>query len=156
MPLLRIFTLFTTLFSLMFQSVSADMRVEQQLTFGNIAIKDNSQPWVMKLLSNGSMSVGNGIIVLEPGQIGKYFFYNLPPLTQVSVSIVDGTGDSEFAGASTQSQFTIQPYLDFPTFNTNTYGEFTLDLPAVLQTSGDGTSYSDGTYFRFFKLSINY
>ena len=136
--------------------LKAEMRVDQALTFGSIVVKDNSQIWTLRQQTNGITTVDSGIIVLEPGQVGQYFYYNLPASTQVSVSIIDGTGDTQFAGSATQAQFTIQPYLDFPTYNTNIYGELTLKLPAVLKTSGNGLAYSDGIYYRYFELSINY
>lgn len=134
----------------------ADVRVDQSLSFGNIAIKDNSQSWSMRLQSNGSITVDNSIIVLEPGKVGKIFFYNLPPSTLVSVSIIDGTGETQFAGSATPNQFTVLPFLDFPTFTTNAFGEYLLTLPGVLQTSGNGSRYIDGSYYRYFELSINY
>lgn len=132
------------------------MRVDQKLNFGTIAIKDNSQIWSLRLLSNGTISADNSIIILENGHIGQYFFYNLPPSSQISISILSGTGDTSFSGSSTQAQFTIEPYLDFPTYYTNAFGELNLVIPAVLKTSGDGKTYSDGIYYRFFQLNINF
>ncbi len=138
-------------------SIYGDMRVDQQLTFGSIAIKDNSQVWVLKQLSNGQVLVDtNGIVILEPGKVGQYFFYNMPKSTLINISIINGAGNTQFSGPSTQTQFTIEPYLDFNTYTTNIYGEFTLTLPGSLKTSGNGLSYSDGAYYRFFQLNINY
>lgn len=143
-------------FALNSTNVKAEMRVDQPLTFGSLVIKDNSQAWTLRQQSNGTITAESGIIILQPGQVGQYFYYNLPASTQVAISIIDGTGNTQFAGSATQAQFSIQPYLDIPTYTTNSFGELTLTLPAILKTSGNGLYYSDGTYYRFFKLSINY
>lgn len=134
----------------------ADMRTDKTLNFGSIAIRDNSEVWLLQQFSDGSTAVGSGIIVLEASNAGQYFFYNMPVSTQLSISVVDGSGPLLFDGASTATQFTVEPYLDFATYTTNSFGELTLPLPGVLKTSGDGLNYSDGIYYRFFELSINY
>ncbi|GKT12384.1 MAG: hypothetical protein ISEC1_P1362 [Thiomicrorhabdus sp.] len=141
---------------LIFVPLKADMRVDSTLNFGSIAIRDNSQVWLIQQFSDGSVAVDSGFVILEPGNAGQYFFYNLPASTQISFLIVDGVGPLLFSGGSPQAEFTVEPYLDFSTYTTDSNGELTLPLPGVLKTSGDGLSYVDGVYYRFFELSINY
>lgn len=138
------------------QPLKAAMTVVEPLSFGSIALKDNSQVWQLHQLSSGNVIVENGIIILEAGQAGEYFFYNLPPSTTIAITVLDGTGDTDFSGGTTATQFSIQPYLDFPTYNTNQHGELTLKMPGILKTSGNGLTYHDGVYYRFFQLDINY
>lgn len=135
---------------------NSDITVEQHLNFGRIAILDNSVVSTLSILSNGTIVADPNFIILEPGQNGRYLLHNFTPSTQLSISLSGGSTASDFAGSPPPTDFSIEPYLDFATYNTDALGELTLNLPGVLRTSGDSNTYIDGTYYRYFQIYVNY
>lgn len=137
-------------------SFAAEVSVQQPLSFGKIALKNNNVVARMTITSSGLILKDDVFVIIEPGQPGKFLLFDFPPFTQLSFSLSSGATDSSFSGGVTGSQFKIEPYLDFATQNTNAQGELLLTLPAKLITSGTGSVYSDGDYYRFFQLQIDY
>lgn len=142
--------------SFSFPVFAADITEEQRLTFGAIAVIDNQQPAQLRILSNGTQIADPNLIILEPGQVGRYFLYNFPASTLLNISLSGGSTASSYAGGGPVSQFSIEPYLDYATYTTNQFGELTLLVPGVLRTSGDGSTYADGDYYRYFDIIIDY
>lgn len=137
-------------------SFAAEVSVQQPLSFGKIALKNNNTVAQMNITSSGLILKDDVFVIIEPGQPGKFLLFDFPPFTQLSFSISAGATESNFSGGATAAQFKIEPYLDFATQNTNAQGELLLTLPAKLITSGNGGVYADGDYYRFFQLQIDY
>ncbi|MDR9499895.1 MAG: hypothetical protein RI556_12025 [Hydrogenovibrio sp.] len=137
-------------------AVNAEMTVEQHLSFGEVAIVDNSQPASLRVLLDGRTLADEGIVVIEPGHPGQYLFYDYPPNTNLSMTLSEGDTTATFSGGSSPGTFRMEPYLPFETYRTDQFGELTLVLPANLHLSGDGSAYLDGQYYRYFQIYINY
>lgn len=135
---------------------AAQVSVQQPLSFGKIALKNNNIIAQMNITSSGLVLKDDVFVVIEPGQPGKFLLFDFPSFTQLSFSISAGETQSQFSGGATAAQFKIEPYLDFATQNTNAQGELLLTLPAKLITSGNGGVYADGDYYRYFQLQIDY
>jgi hypothetical protein len=135
---------------------AAEITEEQALSFGTIAVIDNHQSAQLRILSNGTQVTDPNLIVLEPGQVGRYFLYDFPASTLLNISLSGGSTASTFTGGGPVNQFSIEPYLDHATYYTNQFGELTLLVPGLLKTSGDGSTYSDGDYYRYFEIIIDY
>lgn len=134
----------------------ADITVEKHLNFGKVAILDNATSSTITIFSNGTQSTHANIVAITKGYPGRYLLSNFPPSTQLSISLSSGSTLSSFAGAPPPTQFYIEPYLDFSLWQTDALGEVTLLVPGNLRTTGDGNSYQDGTYYRYYDLTINY
>jgi hypothetical protein len=134
----------------------ADITKEQSLDFGKIAVINNATSSTLSILSDGTQITDTNFVVLAPGQAGRYFLYNFPPSTALSITLSGGSTVSEFSGSPPPTQFSIEPYLDFGSYSTNALGELTLLVPGKLKTTGDSNPYIDGTYYRHFQLFINY
>ncbi|BBP42989.1 hypothetical protein [Thiosulfativibrio zosterae] len=135
---------------------AGEVSQQQALSFGKIALKNNNTVAIMQITSTGQILKDDAFVVLEAGQPGRFLLYDFPPFTQLSFSISPGSTASSYSGGVTPTQFSIEPYLDFATQNTNAQGELILNLPARLVTSGNGSVYPDGDYYRFFELNIDY
>ena len=135
---------------------AGEVSQQQALSFGKIALKNNNTVATLHITSTGQILKDDAFVVLEAGQPGRFLLYDFPPFTQLSFSIGVGSTASSYSGGVTPTQFSIEPYMDFATQNTNAQGELILNIPARLVTSGNGSVYPDGDYYRFFELNIDY
>ncbi|MGC9386781.1 MAG: DUF4402 domain-containing protein [Hydrogenovibrio sp.] len=137
--------------------MAGDITIEEPLNFGRIAIKDNNSLQTLRIRTNGHINKTDGIIVLEPGQPGRYFLYNFPANTTLDIQVLQPAVSTGFSGSSPlQATFILLPQLELSQYTTNLLGEVTLPLGGELTTSGDGQPYSEGNYSDTYNLLINY
>lgn len=113
------------------------------LTFGTIAIPENSSVLTYDVRPSGNMRVDAGIIVAAPGAPATFRLTGFPPNESISVSVPDvvlvrTTGG--FTPTFEVIQFSASPLI------TDSLGQGLLHLGATLSTSGTGQNYLDGDY----------
>lgn len=135
---------------------SNDIQLEEPLNFGHIAIKDNNSVQTLRITSSGTMTKTEGLIVVEPGQAGRYLLYGFPSNTLLNIQVDPTPVTSTFDSGTPQATFTLLPQLDTNLYTTNGLGEVILPLGGELTTSGDGQLYLDGEYRATYTLIINH
>lgn len=139
---------------LFFSSTSSIADVLEPLNFGVIVIAKNDRVSTVKLPTNYAMSSSNDIHIIEKGHPAKLYFDNLPVHTLINIS--SSSHNVKLEQGSVSTAFTITQLLFKPTEHSNGYGEIELLLGAILQTSGTGESYTDGSYQGRVSIELSY
>lgn len=140
-----------------------EMSTIQPLSFGNLAVRQNTVPQSVRIEPDGSVSYDADIISRIDGQRGEYLFTNLPPnvVFQVGVTVPNppSEGGLTLTNPSPVSHggqsFTLSD-LRAQDLTTDGNGDGTLYLGATLTTSGTGTMYASGHYQGDFELTLLY
>lgn len=141
-----------------FVSQAATVTEVKSLHFGKIVVVNNNQPSQLVIQVNGTVSAAPGIIIIDPGHPGRFQLDDFPPSTSITVSLdelSDPTSQFSESGIPTE-QFKIEPYFAFSNYVTDSNGQLDIPLGGTLTTSGNGQSYKDGVYYRYFHVHINY
>ena len=138
------------------QAAHAAFSVVNKLSFGTVAILNNSTPSEITIHLNNQYTITNHIRVLRPGQRGEYLLSAYPPYTQLFVSAnITFTQTASTVGSS--EQFTLTSLTTAPSVTTDAAGTATIYVGGTLQTSGSGAGqYFDTDYSVSFDISINY
>jgi hypothetical protein len=122
----------------------------RQLTIGTIAIPHNRTSGSLTINYNGSTTEISPVVLLVPGQPGRYKLTDFPPSTQISLSclpssLVNEGGDELLITACNHQEPLI----------TNSNGTIFFDLGITLSTTGNGRSYLDGSYLGTLYISAD-
>lgn len=150
--------IFTLLSSIVFQSYAATISEVRGLSFGTIAITDNSAPYSIRMSFAGDINADPAFIIINPGHPAEYFLEGFLPNTNLNISILVPSETTELMGETDPgtSQFTINQHHSFaPIITTNLLGEATLEVGATLTTSGSGY-YKDARFFAPMTIMVSY
>lgn len=137
---------------------AADVREVKPLSFGVIALKDNNASYSMRITFAGQIQTDPEIVVIEPGHPAQYELTGFTANTQLNVTVIVPSTQTQLAGASdpATSQFTITDHHTFsPIISTDNLGNAIVNVGATLTTSGSGF-YKDATYFSPMTIMVNY
>lgn len=133
------------------------IRQTQALWFGEIVITDNQTPQRMALDPNLGTVADSGIVIMQSGRPGIFFFDGFASNFLVNVSLEPASSlTSHELGNLSTPQFEIDPVLEVESFNTDINGQYELRIFGSLTSSGTGDNYIDGIYYRPYRLLINY
>jgi len=138
--------------------LAATITQQQALSFGTIALRDNSSAHQMNIAFDGTITADPAFIIISAGSPAEFLLSGFTANTLVNVSILVPSTTSVLAGAvdPSTSQFTIDNHHTFaPVLTTNLLGEATVNVGARLTTSGVGF-YKDAMYIAPMTISVNY
>lgn len=155
----RLTKLLLACYILLFSNVFAAQIIQvQPLNFGKVIILDNSYPSSIRIEPSGTVRKHDSFIIKEEPKPALFYFSQLPPHTNFSVKIDENNdGITKFSehGKAT-ALFTISPFFSVANYRTDDSGEAEVYMGGVLQTSGNGQLYHDGTYYKEFRILINF
>jgi hypothetical protein len=127
--------------------------LQQQFSFGTIAMRSNGSKERLVLNLNGSYSATSNIIVITAPQRAEFLATGFQPSTALSLSIqpIELSED----GQGTGKKFSVG-FVYSPNISTDPTGSVTIFIGGTLETSGDGTPYDDRQYAGTASLIVNY
>lgn len=143
------------IFALLSLRTVADVTIVEPLSFGKIAISDNSIVSTLAISRNNTIQSSNNIHVIIPGEAAEILVDNIGANIALNINATvtnDFAHELGLGGAA----FTLNS-LDYqPTIITDSFGRKVFRLGASLQTSGLGGSYIDGNHSATITLDITY
>ena len=146
---------FVLISSVVCAKAHAALLVDNDLSFGKIAISNNNVVSSVQVSRDGKSAATGKIYILEIGKPGVYTLTEFPPYALVSLSAdVPAFSSSTIPGTQ---QFTISS-VDMPdTINVGGDGSVQFKVGGVLQTSGVGGTYlGPATYQIYLNIDITY
>lgn len=135
---------------------TADLVADAELSFGEIAVRNNNSVSTVTVHRNGAQQSTNQIYILKPGSPGIYSFSGMRPYTHINLS-VDLPAVSSMPYPNT-AQFSITA-VDIPSsINTGNQGIAQFKMGATLSTSGNPAQQylSGATYFIYLNINLDY
>lgn len=132
------------------------LEIDQELSFGEIVILDNSAPHTIEVTTQGNTSQSNQIISITPAQNGRFLLTDLPINSQIDIQIDSLPSFSTFNSGAHPAVFTIEILLSNSTYTSNELGEVLLTVGGRLTTSANGSRYIDGSYHQTYQMTIDY
>lgn len=139
----------------LFPPASATINVINTLSFGNIAIGNNSTPSEITVQTNGQVSNTNHIWRLEPGHPAEIVLTDYPPYVELTTTVSIIQSETTVVSGNTE-QFTLTEVYTAPSVVTNIAGEATVYIGGTLRTSGNSGNYLSTQYQALYKLTISY
>lgn len=127
--------------------------LQQQFSFGTIAMRSNSAQERLVLNLNGTYSETANILVISAPQRAEFLATGFQPSTALSLSILPIELSED--GQGTGKKFSVG-FVYSPNISTDPTGSVTIFIGGTLQTSGDGTPYDDRQYAGTASLMVNY
>ncbi len=124
-----------------------------QFSFGTIALRSNNQKERLVLNLNGTYTTTANILVVEAPQRAEFQATGFQPSTALSLSIAPILLSED--GQGTGKTFNVG-FVYLPNISTDPTGSVTFLIGGTLETSGDGTPYSDRQYGGMASIIINY
>jgi hypothetical protein len=134
----------------------ADFTIDNRLDFGEIAISRNDVISSTHIYRDGAQVSTNRIYILRAGSPGVFTLSDLPPFTNVDLS-VDLPASSAMNYSDT-AQFSITA-VDLPSaINVGPTGSAQFKMGGTLSTSGNPANnyYSGAEYLIFLNLNLDY
>lgn len=127
--------------------------LQQQFSFGTIAMRSNGAKERLVLNLNGTYSATANIIVISTPQRAEFLATGFQPSTALSLSIqpIELSEDGQGTGKKFNVGFVYSPNI-----STDPTGSVTIFIGGTLETSGDGTAYDDRQYAGTASLIVNY
>ncbi len=125
----------------------------QPLTFGKVALTDNSIPRVVTLVAGGTYTADPEYVFFNDPQLGNFTVDGYPPATPLTVSISTTTltpmmgGGANFAVAST--------FTDPGVVVTDGTGSVTFDVGAIMSSDGSGSTHVDDLYEGTYTIMVS-
>lgn len=137
-------------------SVSSAVTIVDKLSFGTIAILDNTTTSDITVAVDGKTTVTNHIRIIELGQPAHFILSSFPAYTQLfttaNILIAETTST-----APVSQQFTLINLTTAPSVVTNGTGIAEAFIGGTFRTSGSGVGqYVDSLYTANIELSISY
>lgn len=123
------------------------------LDFGVLAITANDSVSTFTFPRTGNVAIEGTVVLVEKGQLGRYFLSGFPPNTSIDVE-ADNT-DLTAGGTGTPEPLAAGSY-DFNDLRTDDFGEAELLMGGTLSTSGNGGTYEDAPYSGPTQLRFRY
>lgn len=130
--------------------------IQRDLSFGVLAARSNVGVSTCRVLHRGqpvsSVSGAGGLLMIVPGEPGRYLFRGLPANAPVQITVVerDGLRLGGQGEALRLSAFT------FDEGTSNAGGELLFLLGATLATSATGHAYQEGVYYGAVDIELSY
>ena len=131
-------------------------QIIQQLelfSFGTIALRTNAAKERLVLNLDGTFSSTPNILVVEAPRRAEFLVSGLQPSTALSLSIAPIQLSED--GNGTGKKFDVA-FVYLANISTDPTGSVTISIGGTLETSGDGTPYSDLQYGGTASLIVNY
>ncbi len=127
--------------------------LQQQFSFGTIAMRSNNAKERLVLNLNGTYSETANILVISAPQRAEFLATGFQPSTALSLSIqpIELSEDGQGTGKKFNVGFVYSPNI-----STDPTGSVTIFIGGTLETSGDGTPYDDRQYAGTASLIVNY
>ncbi|RVT45428.1 hypothetical protein EMM73_13265 [Rheinheimera sediminis] len=126
---------------------TANVFVEQPLTFGQVVVLDNSTPHTLTVPAYGPVLSSSGLRMIKGGQPGIYTITGLEGPRAISLSVDLPVLSNSAFGSTDRFELT---HLDMPdVVYSNEAGEVQLRIGATVQTSGSGTTHYLNETFSF-------
>ena len=136
---------------------SATVTLIEPLSFGTIAVLDNSVASDITISQTSQTFIVNHIRAIEPGNAAEFVLTDLPgnvevfttaTVTQMTTGTIDPTPPTE--------QFTLVSVDTAPSVTTDGTGYASIKVGGTLRTSGNGGHYFDVRYRAALLLTFNY
>ena len=127
-----------------------------KLSFGSIAVLDNTTTSEITVDTQGRMTYSNDIRILDLGKPAYFVLFDYPIYTQLftAASVLSAETVSSIYGSQ---QFTLINVTTASSVTTNGTGMAEVIIGGTLQTSGNGGGkYYDGNYTATLQLTISY
>ena len=124
-----------------------------QFSFGTIALRSNLAKERLALNLDGTYSATSNLLVIEGPQLAEFLVSGLQPSTALSLSIAAIQLSQDGLGGGKKFDVT---FVYLPNVSTDATGSTTIRVGGTLQTSGDGTAYSDFQYGGSASVIVNY
>lgn len=149
---LLIVSLFT--FTILSPSVFATATQIKPLSFGKIAVANNSQVSRVTISRFGQVSVTNNIYVVEAGSPGEIELSGyLPGSTlQINATIIS----TSVAAVGLVSTFNLVSVDTASSVSIGSSGTEVIRIGGVLETTGDNSTYFDGNFSTLVRLNIDF
>lgn len=123
------------------------------LNFGLLAVRSNASVSTLRVYMNGAVASTGNIIPIGGAVRGEYKLAGFTPGVQLTIQLdnaplsAGGGGGPEF--------LTVNTY-ETPTVVSDALGEATIQLGAILNTSGSGNMYADAPYSGSTQIRVIY
>lgn len=134
-------------------SVLSDIALIENLSFGKIAITDNSVQSQIIVDRFGATSTTNNAWIVVPGHAAEILLSNYPPGLRFYLS---ANIPSPTTSSIAPTQFTLMSVDMAPSIDIQTSGTATIKIGGVMQSSGNSINYVDTTYSSIIDVTINY
>lgn len=138
------------------QSAIADISETSPLSFGTVAISNNSSPQTITVTTSGNTYYSNNIHPIQGAQRGIYRLHNFPPHQVLTITTQSSLPTTSSSQASSE-QFSLTNIQTTTYLTTDASGEATAYVGGTLMTSGSGlTTFSNTQYTVQFQITVNY
>ena len=138
--------------------IGGELEVVQDLGFGVFAVRDNEAASTLRIRHRGvpvsSIGGAGGILVVAPGEPGRYRLSGFPPEIPLDVEIVASDVFS-LGGQGGGEHFTLEAFTH-DVIVTDALGQAELLVGATARTSGSGAPYAEGLYSGLFEIEVRY
>lgn len=134
----------------------ATVTLIEPLSFGTIAVLDNSVASDIIISQTDQTTIVNHIRVIEPGRAAEFVLTDLPGNVQVFTSATITQMTTTTVDPAPTEQFTLVSVDTAPSVTTDGTGYASIKVGGTLRTSGNGSSYVDVQYRARLQLTFNY
>ncbi|WDE12072.1 DUF4402 domain-containing protein [Thalassomonas haliotis] len=134
----------------------ATVTLIEPLSFGTIAVLDNSVASDITISQTDQTTIVNHIRVIEPGRAAEFVLTDLPGNVQVFTSATVTQMVTTTVDPAPTEQFTLVSVDTAPSVTTDGTGYASIKVGGTLRTSGNGGSYVDVQYRASLQLTFNY
>ena len=139
-----------------FSCAFAGTTVIDTLSFGTIAVLDNSSTSEITVTSTNNISCTNHIRILIPGHRGEFLLTSYPTYTPVFTTATVLVAETS-SPAPTSAQFTLVNLETASSVTTDGTGFASVYVGGTIQTSGNASSqYFDSDYTATYELTFNF
>jgi hypothetical protein len=127
--------------------------VDNPLTFGRVAIVDNSMPRDLRLLPGGAYIADSGYVIFpgEEPELGQYTINGQTANTVLDIALDLNSADMTGGGSYFDL---VDPFTVPAIVQTGPTGSVTFELGATLRSSGDGTPFASTQYSGTYTMTI--
>ncbi|WP_405128076.1 DUF4402 domain-containing protein [Pseudoalteromonas sp. PB2-1] len=126
----------------------------EPLSFGLLAITDNSSVSSVTVLPSNTSASSNSIYVVKQGRAAELLFEGYGARIQVTIS--DNVNNQPLSNLHNNQRFYLNRLIYNPTLVTDSYGSAVLKVGGQISTSGDGSTYNDGYYDATVSLTVDF
>jgi len=134
----------------------ATITLIEPLSFGTIAVLDNSVTSDITISQTSQTTIVNHIRVIEPGNAAEFVLTDLPGNVQVFTTVSVTQMTTTTVNPAPTEQFTLVSVDTAPFVYTDGTGYASIKVGGTLRTSGNGGNYVDVQYQASLQLTFNY
>ena len=133
----------------------AAANVIEPLSFGIIAIGDNSVLSEIKITSSGNTITTNQAFILSPGNRAEIFLSLFPPFSQLNTTATVTVAETTVTSGTTE-QFTLTDVFTQSSVSLDATGSGTIHVWGTIRTSGNSLGYLDTNYLARYEVTIDF